>query len=180
MQKDRRILKVQIWGFRILIVAAMALLCGLAGSSIPALAIAVAWGPNGLFLFAFQRGVLQLPRVLEQVKPLEPVLYRWLGIGLVKRIVATSQWPMINGFDPPPKPKNREELLVRTELTAKGAEICHAATFILAASIALYCLAIGRTSEAFWILVFNLLLNGYPVMLQRTHRWRIQQLRAQA
>jgi len=171
---------VQIWGFRILIVAGMALLCYLAGSNFPALAIALVWGPNGLFLFAFMRGSLKLPRVLEPVNPIEPVLYRWLGVGLVKKIVATRLWPMINGFEPPPKPGSRQELLDRTELTAKGAEICHAATFVLSIFMALCFLAVGRTSEALWILVLNLLLNGYPVMLQRSHRWRIQQVRAQS
>jgi hypothetical protein len=29
-----------------------------------------------------------------------------------------------------------------------------------------------------WIFAFNLLLNGYPVMLQRVNRWRVQQVRA--
>jgi hypothetical protein len=29
-----------------------------------------------------------------------------------------------------------------------------------------------------WIVAFNVLLNGYPVMLQRANRWRVQQIRA--
>jgi hypothetical protein len=87
---------------------------------------------------------------------------------------------MVNGFDPPPKAKSRQELLDRTEQTARGAEICHLATFAFASlAMAIY-LAVGSVSAAIWILVFNFLLNGYPVMLQRVHRWRIQQIRMES
>ncbi len=167
-----------IWALRIAAVVSLVGLNFLAGSGTPSLAFAVAWGPNGLFLWLYMRGNLHLPRFLEPVKPIEPVLYRWVGVGLVKRIVATRVWPVMNGFEPPPKLKNRHESLDRTEETARAAEICHAATFALAAVGASVCLAVGRISDALWVLAFNLLLNGYPVMLQRVHRWRIQQVRA--
>lgn len=170
-------LSVKVWGLRILVIASLALLCTMAGSYDPALALALVWGPNGLFVFAFTRGALRLPRFLEPVKPIEPVLYRWIGVGLVKRIVATRMWPLLNGLDPPEKLKTSQESLDRAELTMMGAEVCHGATFILMFPIALYFLAVGRISEAFWILVLNLMLNGYPVMLQRANRWRIQQVR---
>jgi hypothetical protein len=170
---------VKLWGLRILIVAAIVLLCWLVDSSVPSLALALVWGPNGLFLWAFMRGSLHLPRVLEPVHPVEPVLYRWLGVGVVKRLVATRTWPLLHGFEPPQKARNRQELLYRTELSARGAEICHAATFALASVVLLIYLAVGNISAAAWILVFNIMLNGYPVMLQRSHRWRVQQLRAQ-
>ena len=167
-----------VWAARTSAVVGIVSLCFLAGSSIPALALALAWSPNGLFLYLYMRGGLHLPRFLQPVKPIEPVLYRWIGVGLVKRIVATRVWPMMHGFEPPPKLKNRQELLERTEHTARGAETCHAVTFVFAVFVALICLAIGRIAGALWILAFNLLLNGYPVMLQRVHRWRLQQLRA--
>jgi hypothetical protein len=168
----------KVWGLRILALVGIAFLCSLADSGNPALAFALAWGPNGLFLVAFMRGALQLPRFLEPVHPKEPVLYHWMGVGFVKRLVTTRVWPMLVGIEPPPKPKNRHEFLYRTELTTKSAEICHGATFILALSVALFCLAVGQISAAVWILVFNMALNGYPVMLQRSNRWRIHQIRA--
>jgi hypothetical protein len=171
-------LAAKVWALRILIVATIIFLCSMAGSGIPSLAIALVWGPNGLFLSAYLRGRLHFPAFLEPVKPFEPVFYRWLGVGLVKRIVANPLWPMLLGFDVPAKLTNCRESLDRTETTMRAAEICHAATFVLAFSIALFCLAVGRIREAAWILVFNLLLNGYPVMLQRVNRWRVQQLRA--
>lgn len=167
-----------VWGLRILVLVGIAFLCLLADSGSPAFACALAWGPNGLFLFAFAAGVLHLPRFLESVHPIEPVLYRWVGVGWVKQLVATRLWPMLVGAEPPPKPTKRGEFLDYTELVTKGAELCHGATGVLAFSIALICLAVGRISAAVWILVFNMVLNGYPVMLQRSNRWRVHQIRA--
>ena len=171
-------MSAQLWGLRILFFGSIVILpCALAGSPFPAFAFSLAWGPNGLFLVWFMRGALQLPRFLVSVHPMEPVLYRWLGVGLIKRVVETRMWPLLNFQEPPPKPKNREELLVRIELSTKGAEVCHGATFILAFLVALLLLAVGQSPEAMWIVAFNVLLNGYPVMLQRVNRRRVQQIR---
>ena len=111
---------------------------------------------------------------------MEPVLYRWIGVGFVKRIVATHMWPLMHGWKPLPKPRSQQELLDRIEAATKGAEVCHGATFILALLVALFMLAVGQFREAAWIVAFNVLLNGYPVMLQRANRWRVQQIRASA
>jgi hypothetical protein len=171
-------LSAKVWGFRILIVVTLVLLCVLAGSGVPAWALAIAWSPNGLFLVAYTKGALHLPRLLERVHPLEPAVYRWLGVGLVKRIVANRVWPMIHGMKPPPRSKDREDFLNRIEGDMKAAEICHLATFGLASCIAALYIAAGRNPVALWILVFNVLLNAWPVMLQRSNRWRMQQGRA--
>jgi hypothetical protein len=172
-------ISAKVWGVRILLVGVIAALAG-ATSGIASWALVIVWPLNGLFLWLFMRGKLRLPQVLEPVRPVEPVLYAWLGVGVVKTIVETPLWPMVNGFEPPPKAKSRQELLDRTEQTARGAEVCHFATFAFASlAMAIY-LAVGDLSTAIWILVFNILLNGYPVMLQRVHRWRIQQIRRES
>ncbi|HEX6994889.1 MAG TPA: sulfotransferase [Gammaproteobacteria bacterium] len=173
-------LSAQVWGYRILFLGLGVLPSALAGSPFPALAFGLAWGPNGLFLMWLMRGALRLPRFLVAIHPVEPVLYRFLGVGLVKRIVATRIWPLMHGGEPPPKAENRRELLDRIDSTTRGAEACHGATFILASSVALLFLALGQFTEAAWIVAFNMLLNGYPVMLQRVTRRRVQQIRASA
>jgi hypothetical protein len=166
----------KVWGLRIVLVGVIAVLAA-ATSGIASWALVIVWPLNGLFLWLFMRGSLHLPHVLEPVHPVEPVLYSWLGVRLVKGIVESPLWPMLNGFEPPLKAKSQEELLNRTEQTARGAEICHLATFAFASLVMAIYLALGKISAALWILVFNLLLNGYPVMLQRVHRWRIKQIR---
>jgi hypothetical protein len=92
----------QLWGLRVLFFGSLIVLPGaLAGSNFPAFAFALAWGPNGLFLMWFMRGALRLPRLLMPVQPMEPVLYRWVGVGFVKRIVATRIWPLMHGGELP-------------------------------------------------------------------------------
>lgn len=110
-------LSVTVWALRIAAVFSIVFLCSMAGSGIPSLAFGLVWAPNVLFLSAFLRGALHLPRFLEPVKPIEPVLYRWVGVGMVKRIVSNRLWPMMHGFEPPQKLKNRHEFLARRRTT---------------------------------------------------------------
>jgi hypothetical protein len=173
-------MSAKVWGLRILIVASILLLSMMVGSSAPALALMLVWAPMGLVYVFYTRGALRLPRFLVPVKRIEPVLYGSLGVGLVKKIVTTRIWPMLNGFDPPEKLKAGPEALGRAELTMIGAEVCHGTLFVLMLPVALYFLCVGRIPEVFWILIFALVLHGYPVMLQRSNRWRIQQIRAKS
>src|SRR5690606_35576390 len=99
-------MSVQVWGLRVLFLGSLGILpSALAGSPFPAFAFGLAWGPNGLFLMWFLRGALHLPSFLVVVHPVEPALYRWLGVGLVKRIVATRMWHLMNFQVPPQAPK---------------------------------------------------------------------------
>ncbi|MEO8308684.1 MAG: GNAT family N-acetyltransferase [Pseudomonadota bacterium] len=172
------LLRVTAWGLRILILVAVGLLCGVSGSLRPAVAFAVTLVPGIIFVTAFLTGHLRYPPFLNTVYPIEPVIYRWLGVGIVKRLVATRIWPVLVGVVPPPRPKIRREFLNYIEGSTQGAEISHWATFVLAIVLAVVCLAGGRNMLAVWIIAFNILLNGYPIMLQRANRWRVQQLRA--
>jgi len=165
----------KVWGLRSLVFVGIALLCLFAHSGNPAFAFVVAWVPNYPFLGAVTFGVLQLPRFLEPVYPIEPALHRWVGVGLIKSIVTSRAGLMLVGLESPQKPTSRDALLKRIEIVTKGAEICHGAVFVFAFSIALLCLAFGRISTAAWILAFNIALNGYPIMLQRSIRWRVRE-----
>jgi hypothetical protein len=166
----------KVWALRSLVFAGIGLLCLLAGSGNPAFAFAVAWVPNYPFLGAVMIGVLRLPRFLEPVYPIESALYRWVGVGLIKSIVTSRAWRMLVGLESPQEPTSRDACLERIELVTKGAEICHGAAFVFASSIALLCFAFGRISAAAWILAFNIAVNGYPIMLQRSIRWRVREV----
>ncbi|HTQ98498.1 MAG TPA: hypothetical protein VMH83_00850 [Candidatus Acidoferrum sp.] len=170
-------LQLIVWTIRALIIAGVFLLCRLSHSGNPAFAFALTWTLNGLFLHFFINGSLRLPRLLVRVHRLEPVLYRWAGVGLVKWLVTTQLWLLVVGNEPPPKAASRHELLEYAERVTHGAEVCHGATFIVATLIAIFFVAFGHVAAAAWITGFNIALNGYPVMLQRANRWRIHQVR---
>jgi hypothetical protein len=171
-------LRATAWALRALVLAVIAFLCVITDSYVPAIAFALVLGPSVLFVVAFMAGALQFPHFLNSVHPLEPVFYRWIGVGLVKRIVATRIWPVLVGVVPPPRPTDRAALLNSIELSTHGAEICHWPTFVMASGVALICLVVGRSSSAAWIFAFNVILNAYPIMLQRSTRWRLHRIRA--
>src|SRR5262245_59545842 len=108
-------LSIKVWALRLLIAAGIVLLSVMTGSSAPPLALLFVWAPMGLVHILFERGALRLPRFLEPVGRIEPVLYHWLGVGLVKRIVTTRMWPLVNGFDPPERLKAGPDVLDRAE-----------------------------------------------------------------
>lgn len=170
-------LRLTVWGLRLLFIIFLFALCMVDKSGTPALAFGLSWSTNGLFLAAYVKGVLRLPKFLERVHPIEPVLYRILGVDLVKWIVANRLWPLVAGSTPAPKAPNRQEFLNQTEESTRCAEVCHGGTFVLASLIALICAVVGQTSPTFWIMVFNVALNGYPILLQRFNRHRIQRIR---
>jgi hypothetical protein len=169
-------LSVKVWGLRLLIVIAIVFVCAISRSSAPALALMIVWGPMGLFYVGYTRGYLRLPRFLQRVRRLEPTIYRLLGVGLVKIIVANRLWPMVNGFDPPEQVKIGQDSLDRAEQRMVGAEVTHGTAFIVMLPIALCYLAANRIPESISILILNVVLHAYPVMLQRANRWRIQQV----
>jgi hypothetical protein len=170
--------RVAAWSLRLLVVAGIVLLCRLAHTGIPAVAFALAWVPNYPFLGAAMTGALRLPRCLVPVHAVEAAVYGWLGIGAVKRLVTSRGWLLLVGLEPPQKSPDHLTLLQRTDQLTQGAEVCHGASFVFATGMAVFCLAIGGHVATLWIVIFNIALNGYPIMLQRSTRWRVQTIRA--
>lgn len=168
----------KVWSLRLVVLGCIAALCVADGSPGPALAFALCWIPNGIFLALLVAGAFRLPAFLVPVHPIEPALYRWLGVGLVKWIVTRKAWLLLVGLEPPKKANSRDELLDRAEAVTKGAEACHGATLLLALAVAILFALFGHTRPAIWISAFNVALNVYPVLLQRSNRWRLHQFRA--
>jgi hypothetical protein len=173
-------LRATAWILRTLVLAGIALLCVITDSFSPAFAFALTLGPSILCAAAFMSGALRFPRFLSSVYSIEPVLYRLAGVGVIKRIVSTRVWPVLVGVVPPPKPVDRTDFLNHVEHSTEGAEMSHWPPLVLASCIAILAVAIGQYALARWILVFDLIVNGYPIMLQRSTRWRVHRMRASA
>jgi hypothetical protein len=165
------------WLLRLLVFGGIALLCLWTHSVAPAIGFALTWFPNYPLILVASIGALRLPRRLVTVHAIEPVLYSWAGVGLVKTVVTSRAWRLLVGLEAPRAQTSRREHLQRVEMLTMGAEVVHGTAFIFAASIALICAVTGKGSVALWIAAFNIGLNIYPVMLQRATRWRLQQLR---
>lgn len=78
-----------VWLWRLSMVLALLGLCLIAGSGLPALAFALAWGLNGVFLGVVQTRFISADRKLGLVTDMEAKTYRWLGADMAKALVAS-------------------------------------------------------------------------------------------
>ena len=58
----------------------------------------------------------------------------------------------------------------------RKAETGHAVIFVLVLLFAGYLLLKGWLDAVVWTMFFNMLINGYPIMLQRYNRVKMQEL----
>jgi hypothetical protein len=66
------------------------------------------------------------------------------------------------------------------EREMRKAEAGHLILFLLMFSLIGYALARGWPDAAGWLLLINILLNGYPATLQRYNRFRLERALAHA
>jgi hypothetical protein len=111
------------------------------------------------------------------IKPFEQTgqIYERLGIRLFKRLVRRGPLSM---FSPTLRfPKDRTVPALRMlDSEMRKAETGHVLIFMIMLLFAGYALLQGWLDAVAWMLVFNILINGYPIMLQRYNRIMLQEL----
>lgn len=102
-------------------------------------------------------------------------LYRWLGVRYFGwLLVQTLYRPSARGktfFN------GRREGLAGFEAMTRESEFGHVAAGVLVLAAAAWLAAVGRLAVAGAMLVCNLVLNFYPIVLQREHRRRLVRCR---
>ena len=97
-------------------------------------------------------------------------LYRWLGVPIVRRALASRLW---RRFNPDFQFSERGKAALRQmECAMVRAETGH---FLAGMASLLFTAGIGmHTPEALWrLLTVNVLVNGYPIAVQRYNRARV-------
>ena len=112
-----------------------------------------------------------------RVKPFERTgqVYERLGIRLFKKLVRRGP---LSIFSPTLRlPKEKTVPALRDlENEMRKAETGHAVIFVLVLLFAGYLLLKGWLDAVVWTMFFNMLINGYPIMLQRYNRVKMQEL----
>lgn len=112
-----------------------------------------------------------------EIKPFEQSgrVYERLGISLFKKMVRRGPFSI---FSPTLRfPAQKTALTLRNlENEMRKAETSHLAIFFMVLVLVIYALFKGWFDAAAWLLLFNILFNGYPVLLQRYNRIKIQEL----
>ena len=111
------------------------------------------------------------------VRPFERTgqVYERLGIHLFKRLVRRGP---LSIFSPTLRfPKERTVSALQALLNEmRKAETGHALIFVLVLLFVGYGLLKGWLDAVAWMLLFNIFINGYPIMLQRYNRIKLQEL----
>jgi hypothetical protein len=140
----------------------------------PVAAVALNFAVSGWIVLLNK--VLQLPPlpVGRNALPGERRLYEALGIRVFKRFLRFRWYSSIWG----PSLRRDAKAVSLQALTSdmRSSEVAHAAAFVLVCLLTVFVLATGRGLAALWLLVCNILINAYPVMLQRYNRQRIARM----
>lgn len=96
-------------------------------------------------------------------------VYELLGVRVVKWLLRRGPLAVFNPHLHLPAERTPEHL-ARLEQRMKDAEASHAILLVLTLAVVANALAHGWWAAALWTVVFDLLLNGYPVLLQRYNR----------
>ncbi len=102
-------------------------------------------------------------------------VYERLGIRLFKKLVRRGPLAI---FSPTLRFPKEKTVWALQSLSAEmqKAETGHAVIFVLVLLFVGYALLKGWLDAVAWMLLFNILVNGYPIMLQRYNRIKLQEL----
>jgi hypothetical protein len=134
-------------------------------------AFLVVWVPM-TWLGTVSRAVqVRLPASFHRLRPFERDgrIYEVVGVRLAKRLLRRGPLAVFNpGLHLPSEPT--PERLRHLDQRMRDAEASHAVLFALTLGIVANAAARGWLAAAVWTLLFDLVMNGYPVMLQRYNR----------
>lgn len=100
-------------------------------------------------------------------------LYRWLGVPLFRALVRRGPLSLSNRALRPAWHSGDPE---RIEREIRAAEGGHGIAFLVVLFLAFVALVQGEPERAAWLVALDIPLNLYPVLLQRDHRHRLQEM----
>lgn len=99
-------------------------------------------------------------------------VYERLGVRIVKWLLRRGPLALFNpDLHLPTEPT--PERLAHLDQRMRDAEASHAILLVLTLAVVIHAAARGWWAAAGWTLLFDVLVNGYPVMLQRYNRARL-------
>jgi hypothetical protein len=101
-------------------------------------------------------------------------IYRWLGVKYFVFLLRLIGWERLLRKDQPIT--NDLDALRSYRTTTKSSEAAHVLAAICVAAITVWTAWTHSLGHIHWLILFNILLNLYPVMLQRYNRPRVSRL----
>jgi hypothetical protein len=147
------------------------------GVTSPVSALLVNWLVMSWIAVVGQIVHLSFPSTYYDIKHFEQSgkIYERVGIRLFKKLVRRGPLTIFSPTLRFPKEKTVSALRNLGD-EMQNAETGHALIFILMLVFIAYYLLNGWLDAVGWMLLFNILINGYPIMLQRYNRIKLQEL----
>lgn len=101
-------------------------------------------------------------------------IYEKFGINIFRKLLVLVGWEKLNKKANPVK--NSLDALIHLEYRTKQAELGHLIIFFIVLGFTVYVAIKYTFAKCLWLLFLNILLNLYPVLLQRYNRPRLQRL----
>jgi hypothetical protein len=141
----------------------------------PWFALVVVWAPMTALGTVSHVAPIHLPESFHRLRPfeLDGRVYERLGVTFVKRLLRRGPAAWFNPRLHLP-PTRDAESLARLDAAMRNAEASHAVLFVAVLAVVVHAVLRGWWVAAAWTLAFDIALNGYPVMLQRYNRARLQ------
>lgn len=120
---------------------------------------------------------LSFPSTYYDIRPFERTgqFYERVGVRLVKKLLRRGPLRVLSPTLRFPKEKTASALRI-LENEMRKAETVHSLTFVLMLLFVGYVAINDWLDAVMWMLLFNILLNVYPIMLQRYNRIKLQEL----
>lgn len=142
----------------------------------PMFAFLVNWIVMSWVAIAGQSVDFTLPARYYDIRPFERTgqVYEGLGIRLFKRLVRRGP---LSIFSPTLRfpPDKSISALHHLEHAMRRAETGHVVIFVLVFGFISYAFFRGWFDAVAWMLALNVVINGYPIMLQRYNRIKLQE-----
>lgn len=143
----------------------------------PISAFLVNWLPLSWIALVSQSVDFALPSSYYTAKTFERTgqVYERLGIRLFKRLVRRGPLSIFSPTLRFPKDKTISALR-HLDHNMQQAETVHVVIFMVILGLIIYPLLRGWFDVVGWLLAFNIIINAYPVMLQRYNRIKLHEL----
>jgi hypothetical protein len=143
----------------------------------PWFALAVVWLPMTALGTISHIVPLRLSERFHRLRPveIEGRVYERLGVRVFKRALRRGPATWFNPSLRMPACRDPESL-ARLDAAMRNAEATHAVLFVATLTVVAHAVARRWWTAAAWTLAFDVLMNGYPVMLQRDNRARLSRI----
>ncbi|MBC3872666.1 glycosyl-4,4'-diaponeurosporenoate acyltransferase CrtO family protein [Undibacterium flavidum] len=140
--------------------------------------LAFAWALNFLLMFwvsiftETQTKVLTLHYYRSQPWEKQGKFYEHFGINLFRKLLVVIGWEKLNKKANPIE--KSAKALAHNLLRTKKSEFAHLIIFLIVVGMSVMVAINSRPRDALWLIIFNIIFNLYPVLLQRYNRPRIE------